>query len=103
MEIQLRQAKKSPMSSAIANGFARGQIYISVSHRLRLEIVIDEDSFAQRTETLVHRKSVRRVLGQRILIRECRMNASSIRCMNVWELYGPFPYAYRTQWHSIRL
>lgn len=63
MELHCPQPKRSPMSSAVVKDISHEQVDIFVSHRLRLEIVIGEDTFVQRTQTLVDRKPVRHCLG----------------------------------------
>jgi hypothetical protein len=63
MELDCPQPKRSPRNSTFVNEISHEKIGISVSHRLRLEIVIGEDTFVQRTQTLVDRKPVRHCLG----------------------------------------
>lgn len=65
MELLCPQSNdEAPFTSACAKVFHhKQQIAISVSHRLRLEIVIGEDTLIHRTEALVDRKPVRHCLG----------------------------------------
>lgn len=64
MELYCPQAKRlSPRTSSVVNEISHEKIGIFVSHQLRLEIFIGEDTFIQRTQTLVDRKPVRHCLG----------------------------------------
>ena len=63
MELHCPQPKISPRNNAVVNEISYQKTGIIVSHRLRLEIVIGEDTFVQRTQTLVDRKPVRHCLG----------------------------------------
>lgn len=64
MELHCPQPKRlSPRASTVVNEMSHEKISIFVSHRMRLEIFIGEDTFVQRTQTLVDRKPVRHCLG----------------------------------------
>ena len=63
MELHCPQPKRSPRTSTVVNEMSHEKIGIFVSHRLKLEIVIGEDTYVQRTQTLVDRKPIRHRLG----------------------------------------